>query len=284
MILLAARFLFDVPIAGDLVLLALVLILFIAANLAVGFTFSTAAQNQLQAMQMTFFFFLPSILLSRLHVPVPRHAAVGAVARRGPAADPLPAHRARHPAQGQRRAPRSCPSSGRCSPSSSPPARSRCCATARRSTDQRPGAAHGLKLRPKVRPKRPSSPEVQRISRTPTVEVSRLMQLRTSAVARSTSQSALAGDDLPALPGRALRRGAAAGSAGAPRRMVGAGAASRLAEGQDLRRRPPALRPRRTGAGQPDSETGRDGHPTLHDCSPLRGCLVVPELRSLLTL
>jgi ABC-2 type transport system permease protein len=68
-ILLAARFLFQVPVAGNLALLALVLILFIAANLAVGFTFSTAAQNQLQAMQMAFFFFLPSILLSGFMFP-----------------------------------------------------------------------------------------------------------------------------------------------------------------------------------------------------------------------
>jgi len=68
-ILLAARFLFQVPVAGNLVLLALVLVLFIAANLAVGFTFSTAAQNQLQAMQMAFFFFLPSILLSGFMFP-----------------------------------------------------------------------------------------------------------------------------------------------------------------------------------------------------------------------
>jgi len=68
-ILLAAWFLFQVPVAGNLVLLALVLILFIAANLAVGFTFSTAAQNQLQAMQMAFFFFLPSILLSGFMFP-----------------------------------------------------------------------------------------------------------------------------------------------------------------------------------------------------------------------
>ena len=68
-ILLAARFLFEVPVAGNLVLLGLVLVLFIAANLAVGFTFSTAAQNQLQAMQMAFFFFLPSILLSGFMFP-----------------------------------------------------------------------------------------------------------------------------------------------------------------------------------------------------------------------
>jgi len=40
------------------------LVVFIAANLALGFTFSTLAKNQLQAMQMAFFFFLPSILLS----------------------------------------------------------------------------------------------------------------------------------------------------------------------------------------------------------------------------
>ena len=68
-ILLAARFLFDVPMAGDLVLLAAGAVLFIAANLAVGITFSTVAQNQLQAMQMTFFFFLPSILLSGFMFP-----------------------------------------------------------------------------------------------------------------------------------------------------------------------------------------------------------------------
>lgn len=68
-VLLAARFIFDVPMIGSLVLLSLVLVLFIAANLAVGFTFSTIARNQLQAMQMTFFFFLPSILLSGFMFP-----------------------------------------------------------------------------------------------------------------------------------------------------------------------------------------------------------------------
>ena len=45
------------------------MVLFIAANLAVGFTFSTMAENQLQAMQMTFFFFLPSLLLSGFLFP-----------------------------------------------------------------------------------------------------------------------------------------------------------------------------------------------------------------------
>jgi ABC-2 type transport system permease protein len=68
-ILLAARYLFGVPITGSLALLSLVLVVFIAANLSIGFTFSTIAGNQLQAMQMSFFFFLPSILLSGFMFP-----------------------------------------------------------------------------------------------------------------------------------------------------------------------------------------------------------------------
>jgi len=68
-ILVAARLLFDVPMVGSLALLSVALVLFIAANLAVGFTFSTLARNQLQAMQMAFFFFLPSILLSGFMFP-----------------------------------------------------------------------------------------------------------------------------------------------------------------------------------------------------------------------
>ncbi len=68
-ILLAARLLFNVPMVGSLALLSLVLVLFIAANLAVGFTFSTIARNQLQAMQLTFFFFLPSMLLTGFMFP-----------------------------------------------------------------------------------------------------------------------------------------------------------------------------------------------------------------------
>ncbi|WP_309678620.1 ABC transporter permease [Polaromonas sp.] len=68
-ILLAARLLFNVPMVGSLALLSGVLVLFIAANLAVGFTFSTIARNQLQAMQLTFFFFLPSMLLTGFMFP-----------------------------------------------------------------------------------------------------------------------------------------------------------------------------------------------------------------------
>lgn len=68
-ILISARYIFNVPMIGSLLLLSAVLALFIAANLAVGFTFSTLARNQMQAMQMTFFFFLPSILLSGFMFP-----------------------------------------------------------------------------------------------------------------------------------------------------------------------------------------------------------------------
>ena len=69
LILAAARFLFAVPFQGSVALLYAVVVLFIAANLTLGITFSTLATNQLQAMQMTFFFFLPSILLSGFMFP-----------------------------------------------------------------------------------------------------------------------------------------------------------------------------------------------------------------------
>ncbi len=68
-ILLAAVLLFEVPMVGSLALLMGVIGLFMLANLGVGFTFSTLARNQLQAMQMTFFFFLPSMLLSGFMFP-----------------------------------------------------------------------------------------------------------------------------------------------------------------------------------------------------------------------
>jgi len=69
LILIAARYLFHVPMVGDLGLLLAVVLVFIAANLAVGITFSTVAQNQRQAIQMSFFFFLPSLLLSGFMFP-----------------------------------------------------------------------------------------------------------------------------------------------------------------------------------------------------------------------
>jgi ABC-2 type transport system permease protein len=64
-----ALWLFTVPMQGSFLLLYLVVLVFIAANLTLGITFSSIARNQLQAMQMTFFFFLPSILLSGFMFP-----------------------------------------------------------------------------------------------------------------------------------------------------------------------------------------------------------------------
>ena len=69
LITLAARFLFQVPIVGSAATFVILTMLFIIANLSVGYTFSTIAKNQLQAMQMSFFFFLPSILLSGFMFP-----------------------------------------------------------------------------------------------------------------------------------------------------------------------------------------------------------------------
>jgi ABC-2 type transport system permease protein len=68
-ILFLARVLFDVPMVGSFLLLFTAVFIFIAANLTLGLTFSSLARNQLQAMQMTFFFFLPSMLLSGFMFP-----------------------------------------------------------------------------------------------------------------------------------------------------------------------------------------------------------------------
>ena len=69
LILLAAKYIFHVPMIGSLFLLYAVALIFIAANLAMGITFSTLAKNQLQAVQMAFFFFLPSVLLTGFMFP-----------------------------------------------------------------------------------------------------------------------------------------------------------------------------------------------------------------------
>lgn len=68
-ILLAAHFLFAVPFSGSLWLLLGGVAIFVVANLALGFTFSTIANSQMAAMQLTFFFFLPSLLLSGFMFP-----------------------------------------------------------------------------------------------------------------------------------------------------------------------------------------------------------------------
>ncbi|PQZ69536.1 mannose-1-phosphate guanyltransferase [Achromobacter sp. MYb9] len=68
-ILLAAHFVFHVPILGSLLSVYLAALLFVAANLTVGITLSSLAQNQLQAMQLTMFYFLPNMLLSGFMFP-----------------------------------------------------------------------------------------------------------------------------------------------------------------------------------------------------------------------
>ncbi|MDR6470392.1 ABC-2 type transport system permease protein [Paraburkholderia graminis] len=68
-ILIATRFVFHVPFVGSPIAIYLAALLFIAANLTVGITLSSLAQNQLQAMQLTMFYFLPNILLSGFMFP-----------------------------------------------------------------------------------------------------------------------------------------------------------------------------------------------------------------------
>ena len=101
-VLVLARVLFSVPIQGSVTVLYLSVLLFIAANLTLGLTFSSLARNQLQAMQMTFFFFLPSMLLSGFMFPFRGMPGWAQADRRSAAADALPAHRPRRPAQGER--------------------------------------------------------------------------------------------------------------------------------------------------------------------------------------
>ncbi len=79
LILLVAYFIFDVPIAGSLPLLVLCLGVFIACNLALGFTFSSLARTQMQAQQLAQFVLLPSLLLSGFLFPfagMPRWARI----------------------------------------------------------------------------------------------------------------------------------------------------------------------------------------------------------------
>jgi ABC-2 type transport system permease protein len=79
LILLVGTRLFDVPLAGSMPLLYLLASLFIAGNLALGLFFSTLARTQQQAMQMSFFFLLPNILLSGFMFPfagMPRFAQI----------------------------------------------------------------------------------------------------------------------------------------------------------------------------------------------------------------
>ena len=88
-VLTAARLLFGVPFAGSFALFGFATLLFITVNLAIGFTFSTIAQNQLQAMQMSFFFLMPSILLSGFAFPFRGMPGMGSSDRRTASGDPF---------------------------------------------------------------------------------------------------------------------------------------------------------------------------------------------------
>ena len=68
-VLSLAALLFQVPFVGSLALLLMSILIYIVALVLLGYTFSTLARTQMQAMQLTFFFFLPSILLSGFMFP-----------------------------------------------------------------------------------------------------------------------------------------------------------------------------------------------------------------------
>lgn len=65
----AARFLFGVPFVGSMTLLLVGISIFVMSLVLLGYTFSTLARSQMQAMQLTFFFFLPSLMLSGFMFP-----------------------------------------------------------------------------------------------------------------------------------------------------------------------------------------------------------------------
>ncbi len=95
-VLALGMWLFQVPLGGSLLHVYIAACLLIVANLTLGLLISTRAQSQFQAMQMTFFIFLPSILLSGFMFPFAGHAQDRAVDRRGAAADAFPAPDPRH--------------------------------------------------------------------------------------------------------------------------------------------------------------------------------------------
>lgn len=68
-VLIAAKLLFFIPFVGSLPLLLASILVFVLGLVLLGYTISTVARTQMQAMQLTFFFFLPSILLSGFMFP-----------------------------------------------------------------------------------------------------------------------------------------------------------------------------------------------------------------------
>ena len=93
--------LFDVPIQGSLLDLGVGALAFIAAMLTMGLLVSSLAKTQFQSVQMSFFFFLPSMLLSGFMFPFEAMPVPAQWIGTLPAAHPLPAHRARHSAEGR---------------------------------------------------------------------------------------------------------------------------------------------------------------------------------------
>ena len=153
LILVMARSVFGVPMRGSVLLLLMALGVFIACNLAVGFTFSTMARTQLQAQQMAHSSSCCRRSCCRVHVPVPAACRPG----RSAIGEVLPLTHVlrivpRHPAEGQRTCRRSRRISGRwrCSPSWR--ASLRCIRTARRWIDV------GLRLKLRVMASKVNSP------------------------------------------------------------------------------------------------------------------------------
>ncbi|ERM00779.1 mannose-1-phosphate guanyltransferase [Brucella intermedia 229E] len=68
-VLAAAKLLFGVPFVGSLALLLTCVLIFVLSLVLLGYTISTASRTQMQAMQLTFFFFLPSLMLSGFMFP-----------------------------------------------------------------------------------------------------------------------------------------------------------------------------------------------------------------------
>ncbi len=101
-VLVAARGLFHVPFVGRLSVLLAAVFVFVLALVLLGYAISTFARTQMQAMQLTFFFFLPSHPALGIHVPVPRHARLGAGRGRAVPADAFPAGDPGGDAEGRR--------------------------------------------------------------------------------------------------------------------------------------------------------------------------------------
>ena len=101
-ILTAARYLFHVPFVGSLAFLLAGVLAFVLQMVLLGYTFSTLARSQMQAMQLTFFFLLPSILMSGFMFPFRGMPAWAQFIGDAAADDSFPARRARHHAEGRK--------------------------------------------------------------------------------------------------------------------------------------------------------------------------------------